>query len=429
MTERLYWDEPLESKFRAHVARFVRAGAAVGAVLDRTLFHPEGGGQPCDAGVLAVLDSSLAVALGTARLPVAKVEDQGDDILHYFDLTAMPGFEPASLDVLPGMPEGGWAVEGTIDWDVRFDLMQQHTGQHILSKAFEEVAGAKTVGFHLAKDYCTIDLDAAGLSTADIARAEDRANQVVFRDVPVVAHQYGKADLPADLRMRFKIESDLVRVVCVGEFDACACGGTHVTSSGQIGLIKINQTDRAHGGVRVVFRCGSRALSDYRERQNALDEAAKLLSQPPASVPEAVRLLAEKAQDAQERLDEAQESLMDFEIEARLREAAAAGPGPVVAAFPGKSPDQLKAAAKRMAEASGQLCACFAREPRFAAVVAAPPGVDARAVVTGIASALGGRGGGTPQMAQLGSKEPLPVDDGSAREAIMRICREITTSS
>lgn len=439
MTRRLYWEEPLESRFSAHITRFVRKGADAGVVLDRTLFHPEGGGQPCDTGFLSLLDSGLAVALGRSDLPVAKVEEDGPDIVHILDAASMTGFDARVLDRLPGTPEGGWAVDGTIDWSLRFDLMQQHTGQHVLSRAFEETAGAPTVGFHLAKDYCSIDLDIANLSPEGVAKAEDRANQVVFQDVPVVAREYAKGELSPDLRMRFQIESDLVRVVYVGQFDACACGGTHVTSSGQIGLIKVNQTDRAHGGVRVVFRCGWRALADYRDRQNALDGAARALSQAPQAVPEAARALVDKVQALQDLLDEAQESLLEFEIESRLRDAAEGEPGPVVAAFPGRSPEQLKVAAKRLCESSGRLTVCFAREPRFSAVVICPPSAgpaqgkvsvsapaDARAVVSAIAAAWGGRGGGTPQMAQLGSKEPLVADDRAVEEDIRRICREMS---
>lgn len=196
--------------------------------------------------------------------------------------------------------------------------------------------------------------------------------------------------------------------------------------------------------MRVIFRCGWRALADYRDCQNTLDEAARIVSQSPRSVPEAAKALADKAHDLQERLEESQEALLEFEIESRLRGAAVGEIGPVVAAFPGRSPEQLKAAAKRLSESSGRLTVCFTREPRFSAIVISPPSaatrigegptqgaalnhapVDARAVVSAIASAWGGRGGGTPEMAQLGSKEPLVADDRALEEDIRRICTEI----
>jgi Ser-tRNA(Ala) deacylase AlaX len=169
---------------------------------------------------------------------------------------------------LPEVPEGGWAVRGTIDWEHRFDLMQQHTGQHILSRAFEELLDARTVGFHLGKDYVSIDLDIPALSDEARDRVEDRANQVVFQDLPVSGREYPKDQLPGGIRARFNIDAENIRVVSVGEYDACPCGGTHVVSSGQVGLIKVNQVDRAHGGVRVLFRCG-KGRSSTTGKKNA----------------------------------------------------------------------------------------------------------------------------------------------------------------
>lgn len=448
VTWRLYWEEPHGASFSARIVRFLRDGGEVGVVLDRTLFHPEGGGQPCDVGSLSMLDSGLASALGRSDLPVVKVLEAGPDIIHFIDAGALQGSGADHLDSLPQPPQGGWPVRGAIDWGRRFDLMQQHTGQHVLSRAFEELLAARTVGFHLAKDYVSIDLDVPALSLEDAAGVEDLANQVVFRDVPVVAREYAGGELPPDVRKRFGVESERIRVVHVGEFDACPCGGTHVTSSGQIGLIKINQIDRAHGGVRVVFRCGRRALADYRDKQGILDETAKLLSQAPQAVPDSVRSLVAKAQELMGRLEETQESLLEFEIQALLRPEKLGAAEAVVAVLPGKSPEQLKRAARRISEESGKLTVCFAREPRFSAVAVAPAArgenaartagagaggkaglttaaPDARSVVAAIAAAWGGRGGGTPQIAQLGSKEPLAADDRAVEDDIRRICREI----
>lgn len=422
-TRRLYWEQPHAASFTGHIVKFVQKEGRTGVVLDQTLFHPEGGGQPCDTGHITLLHSGLSVALGGSDLLVSEVVEDGDEAVHLVDL----GGSAPRIDALPGMPEGGWPVQGEIDWVRRFDLMQQHTGQHILSRAFEEVMGARTVGFHLAKDYVSIDLDTQGASATDLARVEDIANQVVFQDVPVVVKEYGRRELPQDVRARFQIDADTIRVICVGDFDACPCGGTHATSTGQIGLIKINQTDRAHGGLRVVFRCGGRALLDYREKQDLLDETARILSQPAQAVPAASKALSEKLLRLQEEHDEAQEALLELEIQAQTRPERIAGADSVVVELAGKSPDRLKYAAKRIAEVSGQLTVCFVREPRFSAVVAslAPNGADARAVVSAIAQAWGGRGGGTPQMAQLGSKDPLAADPRAVTDDVKRICREI----
>ncbi len=421
-TRRLYWEQPLASSFSGRILRFTRKNGRLGVVLDRTLFHPEGGGQPCDTGHLTLLDSRLSVILGRSDIPVADVVEDAGEVIHLAD----PKQGGLHIETLPEPTGGGWPVQGQIDWGRRFDLMQQHTGQHILSRAFEEVLGASTVGFHLAKDYVSIDLNAQLVQAVDLVKVEDLANQVVFQDVPVTVTEYGRGELPQDVRARFQIDADRIRVIYVGEFDACPCGGTHVTSSGQVGLIKINQTDRAHGGVRVVFRCGGRALADYRERQDLLDEAARALSQPPQAVPSAAKTLNEKLQQIQEDHAQLQETLLELEIEAETRPERVAGVDSVVVELAGKTPDQLKYAAKKIAESTGKIAVCFAGQPRFSAVVAslAPKGPDARTVVSSIAQAWGGRGGGTSQMAQLGSKDPLAADPRAVADDLKRICRE-----
>jgi len=422
-TRRLYWEKPYDCEFEARVTRVVRKDGKTGIVLDQTLFHPEGGGQPDDTGHLSVLDEGLSVALGTADLPVVAVSEDRGEIVHWIRLET-PGSVPAPE---PGAPGEAPRVRGRIDWDRRFDFMQQHTGQHILSRAFEQVADARTVGFHLAADYVSIDLDVPSLTAADLAKAEDLANRVVWSNVPVAVKEYGRGELPPEVRARFQIDADTIRVIQVGDFDACPCGGTHVSSTGEVGIIKVNQTDRAHGGVRVVFRCGSRALADYRQRQDILAETARIVSQPVHAVPAAVAAMAAKLQELQEEYDRASERLLEMQIEALVTPENLAGQDSVVVALDSASPDRLKYAARKIAEASGRIAVCISAQPRFsvAAVSLSQEGPDARAVISAISDRWGGRGGGTPQMAQLGSKEPLQADVNTVVEDVKRVCREI----
>ncbi|MGE5579356.1 MAG: alanyl-tRNA editing protein [Bacillota bacterium] len=420
---RLYWERPCDVEFEASVTRIVQRDGRTGIVLDQTLFHPEGGGQPHDTGYLSVLDGDLSVALGTADLPVTAVSEDGGQIVHWVQLDSPDG-APA---LASGPLDSGPRVRGRIDWDRRFDLMQQHTGQHILSRAFEQIMDAKTVGFHLAAEYVSIDLDAPTVTAADLVKVEDLANRIVWSNVPVVVKEYGRGEMPPEVRARFQIDADTIRVIQVGEFDACPCGGTHVSSTGQVGLIKINQTDRAHGGARVVFRCGGRALADYRQRQDLLAETARIVSQPAHAVPTAVAAVAAKLQELQEQCERTSERLLEMQIEALVSPENLAGQDSVVVALDGASPDRLKYAAKKIAEASGKIAVCISAQPRFsvAATSLSQGGPDARAVVSAIADRWGGRGGGTPQMAQLGSKEPLQADLNTVVEDVKRICREM----
>lgn len=422
---RLYWERPYDVEFEARVARVVQRDGKTGLVLDQTLFHPEGGGQPYDTGHLSVVDSDLALALGAADLPVVAVTEDDGEIVHWVHVdnpAGLPAHEPPS--------DSGPRVRGKIDWDRRFDLMQQHTGQHILSRAFEQVMDARTVGFHLAADYVSIDLDAPSVSTDEMAKVEDLANRVVWSDLPVTVKEYGRGELPSVVRARFQIDADTIRIIQVGEFDACPCAGTHVSSTGQVGLIKVNQTDRAHGGVRVVFRCGGRALADYRQRQDLLAETARVVSQPAQAVPGAVAALVAKVQELQEEFERVSEQLLEMRVETLLRPESLAGQDSVVVALDGASPDRLKYAAKKIAESSGKLAVAMSAHPRFSVAAVSPSkdGPDARAVVSAIAERWGGRGGGTPQMAQLGAKEPLQADIHTVIEDVKRACSEILRS-
>lgn len=416
-TKRLYWDTPMESEFTASIVGLAERDGKLGVILDQTLFHPLGGGQPWDTGVLTIHDGKPVSVFGTKKLVVSGAIEEDGAVIHLVEGV------PASVLRSAQVPEGDWKVSGRIDWDRRFDIMQQHTGQHILSRAFEVECGAKTVGFHLADTYVSIDLDIADAKAEDIARAEDAANRVVFSDVPVEVKEYSKDDLPGNVRGRFEIASDTIRVVCVGEYDACPCAGTHLASSGQAGLIKINEIDRAHGGLRVVFRCGGRALSDYRQKQSLLDETARVLSQKIDAVPETVRAMNEKLAALQELYDVSQESLLEFEIESVL------GGGNeerkcLVLELSGQSADKLKYAAKKIAEKSGKLTVCYAAEPRFSAAIVslAEGGPDARQVAAAIAERWGGRGGGSREVAQLGSKEPLAAHNEAVVKSVSAIC-------
>ena len=422
-TKCLYWDRPYETAFDGRLVRFVGKDGRAGVVVDQTLFYPEGGGQPCDKGHISLLDSGLSVLLGTGDLTVSGVSLEAGEVVHWIDLDGCS----AVAGALPSAPVGGWPVQGRVDWSRRFDFMQQHTGQHILTRAFEDEVGARTVGFHLTEEYVSIDLDVVSVTAEEIAKAEDRANKVVFSNIPVIVKEYSRGQLPPEVRARFEIDADTIRVICVGDFDACPCGGTHLAASGQVGLIKVNQTDRAHGGVRVVFRCGGRALADYREKQEILDQTARVLSQPVHAVPAAAKAMNEKLLELQVEHDRVQETLLELEIEALTRPDVLAGQECVVVELAGKSPDRLKYAGKKIAEASGKVTVCFAGQPRFSAIVVslAPGGPDARAVVSEIAAAWGGRGGGTPQIAQLGSKEPLSAAPETVAEDLKRICGRI----
>ncbi|HOY90024.1 MAG TPA: alanyl-tRNA editing protein, partial [Bacillota bacterium] len=216
--------------------------------LSPNAFYPESGGQPSDRGKVDDVDV------------IDVIEDEQGEVV-----------------VILGQEVAG-KVSCLIDSARRFDLMQQHTGQHILSAAMERLFGYETIGFHLSEEYCTVDLDVDRLDESQADQAEDLANSIVFLDVPVRAEFVDDAKLASyELRKVPKVDSD-IRIVSVEGFDNCPCGGTHVSRTGEIGLVKITRIDRAKGKVRIEVLCGGRALADYRRKNKQLASAATSLS-------------------------------------------------------------------------------------------------------------------------------------------------------
>jgi alanyl-tRNA synthetase len=236
MTERLYYDDPYLTRFDARVLDSLEWEGQPAVVLDRTAFYPTGGGQPSDTGTLWEGGSADARDAVSVLEVVERPED--GEVIHVLS-----------------RPLDAQEVEGEIDWERRFDLMQQHTGQHILSAVALEVLGANTVSFHLSDDYATIDLDRAPLTDEDLADVEDQANAAVFEGRQAVARFVPDEEVPSLLLRKALVHEGPVRVVEIPELDCSACGGTHVRRTGEVGLIKITRSERRGDETRIEFLC------------------------------------------------------------------------------------------------------------------------------------------------------------------------------
>ena len=250
MTERIYYTDPYTTEFDATIVRIDPVAdnpAHRRVVLDRTAFYPTSGGQPFDTGTL-----------GDVR--VLEVEDAEDgEVVHIVE-----------GDVGPG------AVHGRIDWERRFEHMQQHTGQHVLSAAFDRVLKVPTVSFHLGTASSTIDL-AREVSAAEIARAEREANRIVWEDRPV-AIRFADAAEVATLGLRKESKREgMLRLIDVENFDVSACGGTHVARTGAIGVIAVAGAERFKGATRLEFLCGGRALAGYHALRDSVAGSVRLV--------------------------------------------------------------------------------------------------------------------------------------------------------
>lgn len=249
MTKKLYHDRPYQTTFTSHVLKNVSVNGNPAVVLNQTLFYPTAGGQPHDTGLLN-------------SIPVVDVmENEEKEIVHVLD-----------------SPIDGTAVEGQIDWQRRFDHMQQHSGQHILSQAMKSAFKADTLSFHLGEESATIDVDRPGFDTKMITRIEEIANHVIFENRPITAHAVDKEELHRFHVRKPPTVEENIRIIVVEDFDSSPCGGTHCTRTGEIGILKIRQFENYKGGSRIHFLCGGRALKDYQRKSGILKQLTRNVS-------------------------------------------------------------------------------------------------------------------------------------------------------
>jgi len=369
MTERLYYQDCYLRQFYARVVD--TSGGGVTAYLDRTAFYPTSGGQPFDTGSIG----------GVA---VVEVVDEGERVAHRL-----------------ASPLADGEVECLLDWDRRFDHMQQHTGQHLLSAVFAERFALHTVSFHLGSDSCTIDLEAGGIDDWTVQETERRANAIVFENRPVTFEFQGVAEAQG-LRKASAREGEL-RIVVIDGLDRSACGGTHVRATGEIGPIVIRKLEKVRQTMRVEFLCGGRAIRRSRGEYEALSKVAQLFS---ASLEDAPALVASQLEAA--RGTDRVRRKLELELAGyRGRELYDVTPA---------EPDGTRRHVRRLASGSVEelraLAQTFTERSKaiFAAVLETPPSilyavsvdseVDAGQALKKALAENGGRGGGNARLAQ-----------------------------
>lgn len=367
-TERLYYTDAYLTRFTATVAELADGGTR--AYLDRTAFYPTSGGQPFDTGILG-------------GIPVLDVVDEGDRVAH---LLAAP-------------LAGAGPVEGVVDWARRFDLMQQHTAQHLLSAVFADRLGWPTVSVHFGEEAATLDLGTAAIEAAAIRRVEAEANAIVTENRPVRV-SFEDAAAATGLR-KASARAGALRVVSIADLDRSACGGTHVRATGEIGVILLRRVERVKNQVRIEFLAGSRAVRRARQDAELLAALAAAFSAPADNLPQLLegQRAQLKAADALRR--ELAEQLAGY----RARELhAAAAPGPdglrriTVRARP---EEDLRALGQAATQLPGTiLLGTSETPPTVLLATSADSGVDAGATLKAALAAAGGRGGGSARLAQ-----------------------------
>jgi alanyl-tRNA synthetase len=370
VTERLYYNDSYLTQFRANVTDVGPDRTQV--YLDRTAFYPASGGQPADRGTLN-------------GVSIVDIVDEESRILH---LLAEP-LDSAAVE-----------VEATIDWARRFDHMQQHSGQHLLSAVFLEMFDIPTVSFHLGTEVCTIDVAAPKLETAQLQAVEQRANALVFEN-RLLTVEYGDSTQHLGLRKATQREGS-IRVVNIAGVDRSACGGTHVRASGEIGPILLSKLDKIRGSVRIEFMCGMRAVRQARENFDRLTAVAQVFSAPLEETPALVRSQASKLQESEKLRKKLTEDLAQARGRQRYLDTLpdAAGQRRVVLRLPALT-EELRAEAQSFtAGERAVFLAVGENPPSILLATSKDSGIAAGERLKALLAAAGGRGGGTATLAQ-----------------------------
>jgi alanyl-tRNA synthetase len=393
VTERLYYTDPALVEFDAVVESCDTEDGRVVATLDRTAFYPTSGGQPFDTGTLGGAD-------------VMDVVDRPDGrIGHVLDRVLAPGS----------------VVHGAVNRPRRFDHMQQHTGQHILSAAFDRLVNARTVGFHLGADVSTLDLDKV-LGVESIAKAEADANRIVWENRAVTV-RFASEEEAASIQLRKEpTRSGRLRLIDVAGYDVSACGGTHVAHAGEVGMIAVKSWEKLRGGMRLEFVCGGRALTEYRVARDAVAGCIRLISVAASELPAAIERAQGDNRDLRRTIRDLQERLAVFESAAMVGRGRKIGPVTVVLEMTAER-DQvvLKTMAVSAAAHGGVVAGLISATEPILVVLARSADVpaDVSVMLKTLFVQVGGKGGGKPELAQGGGIAGSPVAIQAALHTII----------
>ncbi|MCD8191294.1 MAG: alanine--tRNA ligase-related protein [Oscillospiraceae bacterium] len=362
---RLYYKNPYAAAFSARVTSCAESAEGWLVTLDNTAFYPEGGGQPGDTGTL-----------GGVR--VLDTQEADGEAVHLCSAPLAAGSE----------------VEGCIDWPRRFDLMQQHSGEHIVSGIVHRRFGWDNVGFHMGADVITVDFSGP-LSAEELRSVEREANEAVWSDTEFETLWPTAQELEhMDFRSKKELDGS-VRIVRVGGWDLCACCGTHVSRAGEIGLIKILSAQKLRGGTRIEMVCGSRAYDYVSAATEQNRKISALLSAKPLQTAESVQRLQSEEAAVRYRMVGLENALIELKAEAQT------GRGDIVLFEEGFAPDAVRRLCAAAGEKCGGRCAVFSgTDAEGYKYAVCERGGDLRAFVKELNGALSGSGGGKPDFVQ-----------------------------
>ncbi|MFY4775629.1 alanyl-tRNA editing protein [Metabacillus sp. RGM 3146] len=371
---KLYYEDPYIQEFSTSIVENnIDDNGRAYVVLKETAFYPTGGGQPNDTGYIN-------------GIKVTGAEELGDEIRHYVE---------GAIDETE--------VKGTIDWGRRFDHMQQHSGQHILSAAFRHSLGIDTAAFHLGREISTIDLTVEQLTDEMASKAEMLANEIVFSNKPIEIQWVRKEDLHQyPLHKEPSVEEN-IRLVIIPEVDYNGCGGTHPRQTGEIGTIKILSWEKHKKMVRLHFVCGGRVIVQLHQKQNIIQSLTKTMNSPEIQLPEAAEKLLQAQKELSKSLEETKDQLLEYEASA----LAVDSDGLIAASFEDRTLQEIQKLGKAIVSKNDQaVCLLTAKNGemlQFFAARGKDSGVNLKVYAKDVLALINGKGGGSETAVQGGS--------------------------
>lgn len=376
MTRKLYYEDGYQTSFKATVMSCEAGKKGYEVVLNQTAFYPEGGGQPADTGVLQ-------------DVKVEDVRIKEGIIYHMTD----------------GPLEVGQEVSGSVHFERRFDLMQQHSGEHIVSGIINSKYGYNNVGFHLNSEYMTCDFDGE-LTKEQIQEIEILANEAIYKNLSIDCSIYQDEEIrDRDYRSKLELVGE-IRLVTVPEYDTCACCGVHVRTTGEIGLIKCISSERHRGGVRITILCGKRALKDYQTKQEVISESSKMLSAKQDMILNQLSKLQEELNVARQKTMNLTNELFEYKSKSYLKTEE-----PVVFAYEADlQGDSLRRFCLMLSEKTDKIILVITGEDKNFKYALGASNKDIRSLNKLLTEQFAGKGGGKSELCQgnlVGSKEEI----------------------
>lgn len=380
LTKRLYFDDPYRTEFEAKVVQIFPHNDQFAVILDQTCFYPESGGQPADSGTLNSMD-------------VLDVFEKDGEIAHLLAKAL------TSQD-----------VEGRIDWAKRFDHMQQHAGQHVLSQCFHELLNGKTMSFHLGQDVSTLEIDIREISEEEQEKIEHRANQIIFQDREIKSYFVEEDQIDTVPLRKPPQKSGIIRVVEVSGFDYSACGGTHPFRTGEIGIVKILKTDRIRNNVRFEFVCGRRAFQDYALKHKVLSQVAVRFTVGEKDVNASVQKMMEDLKTQKKTNKKLLERIAHWEGQAIVHSVQEKI---IKRLFTDKSVQEMRLLTLNIIETQGFVTLFGQKFESKAHIILGRSDdvdIDLRDLVSVIGPVINGKGGGRPSLVEIAGAQPQNLE-------------------